>query len=165
MILPALLKRIARSRLRSTIRGYIFLKRSGSLGLVRNIKNDLASRDFSIRGCVASPRVFGTQADNAERIVRQYLLERLLDRAFNRSLLFANGRKSSVVYPLPPEWRSALTEYGFRVSMLSALLWWGYLSKHLLRGAYVFFDSAALHRCIQAFRAALWDPFLFSEIK
>jgi polysaccharide biosynthesis PFTS motif protein len=138
MKLPTVFKNLCRARMRATIRGYMFLKRNGTLGLVRNIRNDLAGRQLSVNGENVSVRIFGAVVSQAEFAVRQYLLERLLGPDFNKCLMYAIGRHSSFAYPLPPEWRTAVASHGIRVNgVLSGMMWHGYLCKHLIRGIYV----------------------------
>ena len=138
MKLPNVFKLLSRARMRATIRGYMFLKRNGTIGLVRDIRNDLAWRQFSVNGENTSVRIFGAAFSQAEFVARQYLLERLLGPAFNKCLMCAIGRHSSVAYPLPPEWRTAIASHGIRVNgVLSRIMWLGYLCKHLIRGFYV----------------------------
>ena len=126
MKLPNVFKLLSRARMRATIRGYMFLKRNGTIGLVRDIKNDLAWRQFSVNGENTSVRIFGAAFSQAEFVARQYLLERLLGPAFNKCLMCAIGRHSSVAYPLPPEWRTAIASHGIRVNgVLSRIMWLG----------------------------------------
>lgn len=123
--------------MRASIRGYMLLKRTGKIGLVRNIRNDLAGRHLFVNGENVSVRIFGAAVSQSEFAVRQYMLERLLGPDFNKSLMYAIGRHSSFAYPLPPEWRTAVASHGIRVNgALSGMMWCGYLCKHLIRGIY-----------------------------
>ena len=136
-MLSAAFKRLGRARLRSTIRGYIALKRNGRIGLVRIIRNDLAGRSFSLSSENVSAQIFGAALSKADYPVRQYLLERHLGAAFNKCLLRSIGRSSSLAYPLPAEWRKVITSHGVRVNnVLSAIMWQFYLYKHIIRGFY-----------------------------
>lgn len=138
MMLPALIKRISRARIRASIRGYNKLKRKGKISLVRNIVNNLADFEFSGRNEDISPRIFLSGLSNSEFVVRQYLLERLIGADFHKSLLRAIGRDKSLAYPIPPEWRTVIARHGIRVNnVLSAVMWRLYLFKHLIRGPYV----------------------------
>lgn len=131
-----------RARLRATIRGYASLKRSGNLGLVRRIRNDLADCRLEIASGDIAARIFGAASTHAEPSVRQYLLERLLGPAFNRELMYGLGQGTSLSYPMPRKWRSTLVAHGVRVSEpVSAMRWLGYLGKHFMRGLYVFVDT------------------------
>ena len=134
----AIFKRRVRSRLRTCIRGYNYLKRNRAFSLVRYIYNDFSSCEFSAIGVNISAHIFGAGASKAEYVVRQYLLEKLHCRPFNLCLLRAIGSRSPIAYPLPPEWRTVLLNNDIQINVvLSAILWWVFLFKQFLKGLFV----------------------------
>lgn len=127
-----------RSHLRTMIRGYAQLKRQKRMGLSRSIKSALADTRLPRIAEQASPLIFGAAVGNAERAVRQYLLQNHIGEAIFRAVLHALGRKSAVVYALPPVWRQILVEHGLKVGdTRSALAWrWSlvlHFGKNILR--------------------------------
>lgn len=133
--LASLFERSRRSRLRSVMRGYSYLKRASQIGLVRRIKADLVDEVMPEITVTASQQVFGASLAQAEFVVRQILLQRHAGAAMNKAIFYSLGRKSaSVVYPLPKAWREVLAKHGIRVDDIkSSLAWaglialyWGY---------------------------------------
>lgn len=130
------IKRHQRSRLRRIMRGCQALKRSGQLDRIAVVKQALTEYPLSLTRQHFSPVVMGCGADSGEIIVRQYLLVRVGGLNLNCALLLALGNEqSSVVFPLPKEWRNVLTQHGFEVAHLrSAVLWQLYICALLLYG-------------------------------
>jgi polysaccharide biosynthesis PFTS motif protein len=144
-----------RARLRATIRGYTSLKRNGNLGLVRRIRGDLADCRLGIESGDVAGRIFGAASTHAETAVRQYLLERLLGVAFNKSLLYSIGHRSPLAYPLPRRWRDAISARGIPVNgARSAALWAAYLCKCLARGIHALANMLLASTAV-AFRGQL----------
>lgn len=130
------IKRHQRSRLRRIMRGYQTLKRSGQLDRIAVVKQALTEHRLSLTRQHFSPVVMGCGADSGEIVVRQYLLVRVGGVNLNCALLLALGNeRSSVVFPLPKEWRNVLTQHGFEIAHLrSAVLWQLYVCALLLYG-------------------------------
>ena len=118
------------------MRGYQALKRSGQLDRIAVAKQALTERRLSLTRQHFSPVVMGCGADSGEIVVRQYLLVRVGGLNLNCALLLALGNEqSSVVFPLPKEWRNVLAQHGFEVAHLrSAVLWQLYICALLLYG-------------------------------
>lgn len=116
-----------RRRLRAMLRGYSQLRREGRIGLFRHIKSEISeSRLTGISGKTL-PLVFGVSIDDAERVVRQYLLERHVNAAMHRAILLALGSNSKVVYPLPRTWQNVLIQHGLRVGTIRSSVAWGWI--------------------------------------
>lgn len=123
------LRRLRLRRLRRVLRGYRYLKESNKLERIWLIKSLLSDTAISgINGRV-SRLIFGAAADDAERVVRQYLLLRVAGLELNDALLRAAGKPGAkVVHPLPSEWRTVVRAAGFHVaSFRSALMWAGFV--------------------------------------
>ncbi len=101
--------------LRRMMRGYTALKKTGGVGRVREMKDALAVEVFpSIKP--GSQFFWGAARDFTERAARQFLLQSLGGRAFNRALLRSIGSKSEpMVCAMPQEWCSVVEAAGFRV--------------------------------------------------
>jgi polysaccharide biosynthesis PFTS motif protein len=139
-----LVKPVLRSRLRRIMRGYRYLKSTGSLGKIAKVKSSLTTQPLKAQG---SPSTFGHVAIDCskEKIVRQYLLLRIGGVNLNRALLFSLGKMGgTVVFPLPGEWREAIASHGFRVhNTKCAILWWGYICALFLYGVAKYIKIAA----------------------
>jgi polysaccharide biosynthesis PFTS motif protein len=133
-----LFKRYGSHRLMRIIRGYRFLKDSKSLSRIADIKRALTTQPLDIKDKHFSRYIFGEGVRKAEIICRQYLLMCLAGLNLNRALLHALGKPaSSVVYYLPPEWRTIIRKKGFKLpKLLTALLWNVFVGIKLLYGIY-----------------------------
>ena len=127
-MITELVKRLKRKRLRQILRGYLVLKKSDSLTKINDLKDRLTTTECC-KGGSFSKFIFGAATDNFELVIRQYLLIRISGLALNKALLYALGKEgSSVVYPLPSEWRKVLEQQGLKVAKIrSALMWDGYI--------------------------------------
>jgi len=123
------LNRVARNRIRRIMRGYRFLKKTGQLGLLVAVKDELANARFSKIERKASKLFFGAGIERAELMVRQYLLIRIGGLGLNEALLYSLGAKGSpVVYPMPRLWQNVVASHGFPVARVrSSLAWSGYV--------------------------------------
>lgn len=111
--------------LRACIRGYARLRSESRIGLVRRIKEDLS--DCVLEGSLryASPLLFGESHGQSERVVRQFLIQRLAGIALNKKILESIGNPAaSVAYPLPEEWRRVLVARGINVADVKSRLAW-----------------------------------------
>ncbi len=117
------------------MRGYRYLRSTGSLGKIVEVKSSLTTQPLKAQG---NPSTFGHEAIDCskEKIVRQYLLLRIGGVNLNRALLFSLGKKGgTVAFPLPREWREVIASHGFRVdNKKCAILWWGYICALFLYG-------------------------------
>lgn len=160
------LNRRARFKLYTILRGHRKLKEINELERINNLKQDLASTPCIKKGNY-SKLIFGTEIEQAELIIRQYLLARIEGKFFTKDILYSIGNSGSpITYPLPFEWRQVLVRHGFRVNKFSSKLKWnvfvilefvsGVLSFTLkifrdlkqiikkdnpLKGRYVYFDT------------------------
>jgi polysaccharide biosynthesis PFTS motif protein len=124
-LLSNLINSIRYKKIRAMIHGYRLLKTSGNLGLIRSVKREFAAASFNKIKETASLLYFGAGWENAELIVRQYLLTRNGGIGLNKALLYVIGSKNKlVVYPLPKELQTILVNNGFGVSAwLCTVLW------------------------------------------
>ena len=122
-------QRLRRRRLRRVMRGYRLLKISSQLGKITAVKEALTGTRLTQCSRRVSECIFGAGLQDAELIIRQYLLIRVGGLSFNKALLRALGKPGSyVVHPLPPEWRNVVAQHGFNVAKIrSALLWNGFI--------------------------------------
>src|SRR3989344_1650834 len=127
--------RAHRNKLRAYIRGYTLLKNADQFGLIRRIGADLSGARFSAVDRYTSKSVFGAGHLQAERITRQYLLQRHAGAALNKAILYSLARKSTgMVYPLPGVWQDVLIKHGIAVDQrrsslawsIQVFLYWGY---------------------------------------
>lgn len=111
------------------MRGYRLLKISSQLGKITAVKEVLTGARLNQCSRRASKCIFGAGLQDAELIIRQYLLIRVGGLSLNEALLRALGKPGSyVVHPLPPEWRNVVAQHGFNVAKIrSALLWNGFI--------------------------------------
>jgi len=123
------LKKWRRARLRRAMRGYLALKRSGSVDRIATVKQALTEHRLNLTDWDFSPLLMGSGGEPGETVVRQYLLVRCGGLNLNQALLSALGKKDGrVVFYLPKEWRDILTQHGFRVAHIrSGLLWQLYI--------------------------------------
>lgn len=107
------------------MRGYSVLRRSGELGLVRQIRTDLVDCLFPEIEWSASKHVFGASHSEAELLTRQYLLQRCAGIGLNKAIVLSLGRKSEpLTYPLPRAWQEVLTRRGLKVDRKWSSLAW-----------------------------------------
>jgi len=120
------------------MRGYRFLKESNKLNLITEVKESLTNTHFNNVSTNASSFIFGAGLNNAELIIRQYLLVRVANLNLNKSLLYALGKPvSKVIHPLPPEWRKIIEQHGFNVAKIqSAVAWNCFVLLMLIYGFY-----------------------------
>lgn len=119
------LRRFYRGRLRARIRGYALLRSTNQIGVVRSIKTTFSDACLSQFEGRTSGLIFGAALPIADRVVRQYLLQRYGGVSLSNALLLSLGRKSApVVCPLPQAWGEIVVRHGFVADLrLSALAW------------------------------------------
>lgn len=153
-----------RSRLRTSIRGYHSICKNKKIGLFRKIKSELSQVPVPRVTNEASPYFFGASIFNAERVVRQLLLDKCANSKMYNSILYSIGNSSSVRYAMPKIWREEIQRNGVEVNQFFSSLGWfflllarfsrGFLSifkiiKNMMQaqmfspplGAYVYFDG------------------------
>lgn len=118
------------------MRGYLNLKRTGRMGCIAAVKQELTSHKLSIKERHFSSTAMVAGLSSGELIVRQYLLVRVGGLNLNRALLLASESDNKrVVFPLPREWREIVTQHGFQVAHFrSALMWQLYTVTALFYG-------------------------------
>lgn len=111
------------------MRGYRVLKQSGRIDLIAKVKEALTEQDFGLSAKDFSPYMMGVGCSYGENVIRQYLLIRIGGLNLNQALLYALGKSDGkVIFPLPKEWRTTISNYGFKVSNIrSAILWHLYI--------------------------------------
>lgn len=128
-------RRRKRSALRSAMRGYLRLRDAGQIGSIDHACADLAAKPFDIPPTQLSPDFFGAGIGKAELAIRQYVyLRRVLYRLPQALLAHVTPPSSPLAFPLPSEWRDALSAAGYAIDgPRSRLLWaawlflyWGY---------------------------------------
>lgn len=118
------------------MRGFNTLKKEGKLDFITIIKNDLSNIVLNCNSTNSSSLVFGAGKWTCELVLRQFLVEKVLSLEFNKELLRSMNRpEKEIKHPLPPEWRSAITEHGFKAKTLTnKLLWQRFLLGYFFLG-------------------------------
>lgn len=130
------LRRLLKKRTRVIMRGYRYLRRSGRIGDIAFVKNNLTNHSLGIKDKYFSDLIYGSSGIIcAEVVTRQYLLHRLAGLGLNRAILYGLGKKQAYIrYPLPRVWQEILKSNGFKISTIfcdillgyQILLHWGY---------------------------------------
>lgn len=112
------------------MRAYRVLRGSNQLGRISLAKEALTNTRLDECESRISKIIFQSATENAEIVIRQYLLVRIGGLSLNRALLCSIGKTGSkVVHPLPSIWRNVLREHGFEVAgFRSAVVWHIYLA-------------------------------------
>lgn len=118
------------------MRGYRYLKETDQLDLFFRIKDDFTNTPLQSIVKHGRKAFFGAGIENAELVVRQFLIYRFVNLNFNKLLLTALGKKKShLLIPLPPEWRKILEQYGFVTNTFSnKLVWLAYVLFYFVYG-------------------------------
>lgn len=132
----AIFKKWQRTRLRRIMYGYRALRNSGEIKRIAEVNNTLTAHRLSLTNKSFSPLLMGMGNVLGETVVRQYLLVLCGGLNLNKVLLSTLGKnKGKVVFYLPKEWRSILTQHGFEVARVrSSVLWQLYLCVALMHG-------------------------------
>jgi polysaccharide biosynthesis PFTS motif protein len=118
------LKRRGWMRLLRVLRGHRQLKEQKALGRINALKQDLASTPC-IKNGTYSKLIFGSQLEQAELIIRQFLLARIEATIFSKDVLYSVGNSDSPIsYPLPLEWRKVVIRHGFGVNNVYSMIKW-----------------------------------------
>jgi polysaccharide biosynthesis PFTS motif protein len=107
------------------MRGYRALKKSNNLGFIRLLKNELSATPLFDSNIRLSKIFFGKEVLDAEIILRQYLVARILNASFHKRVLSSiESNNSYFYYCLPKSWQDVLVKNGLSVSKnYSNLLW------------------------------------------
>jgi polysaccharide biosynthesis PFTS motif protein len=110
------------------MRGYRILRSSSRLDLHVNLKEEITNLVLLTSPNYPKHFFFGAAHTVAELSIKQFLLQRLMGIDFNKELLRALTRPDlEFHHPLPPEWRTVVEKYGFKVNTFSnRIYWFGY---------------------------------------
>ncbi len=145
-----LFKKNKRAKLRRVMRGYRLLLSSGQADRISLLKNNLTTHNLNLIEDYFSSHILGAGIQQAELILRQYLLLRIGYLNLNAALLESLDKKNGIIFPLPKIWRQIITNHGFKVSSIcSAALWWFYIFGAFIFGIYqivnvIFFEILSL---------------------
>jgi polysaccharide biosynthesis PFTS motif protein len=107
------------------MRGYRKLKEKNQLARISAVRKKLEDKEIEQKSFYPSKHIFGAGLDNAEIIIRQYLLARFRYVNFNEEILYYLGaRRSSISYPMPKEWQDIMFEEGFVVNRRTCFFKW-----------------------------------------
>ena len=122
----------------SMMRGYVFLRKSDRLSHLNKLKNALIDAKLEIDNCKINSSLFGAGTQDANSIIRDYLINRIASYTFNKKVLISIGRNNdAIVWPLPILWRDVINSQGGFVSEIKcAFLWQGYVLICWVHGAY-----------------------------
>lgn len=134
-MIKKLLQRIKVRRLRRLIRGHRILSKSKSPDIINILKVSLAATDCA-ESALMSPDIFGAATNNAQVVLRQYLLYHFSFLNLNKAILYTLGKSGSlIVHPMPPQWHVVFEKSGLKVAKFrSTLLWYCYMLLFLAQG-------------------------------
>ncbi len=138
VLIQRLVAKIRRQRLRGVMRGYAHLRKHGRERLTVELMELFTHSEVYVRDTDRS--LTGAAKNKFKLSVHQFLLRRVRGvTALTSSVLFAIGKKSGVVHPLPKEWQVALVANGIAVQRtVSTVLWWCYVLLLFSKGLFVF---------------------------
>jgi polysaccharide biosynthesis PFTS motif protein len=122
-------------RVRANLKAYRYLKDTGNFKYVNKVKRAIDSKECIANG-VYSSHIFGAAAENAERVVRQFLFRGVIENKINTHLIRTLANMGSAIkYPLPKEWREVIRQSGVEVAEFrSAILFTGFVAAKFLQG-------------------------------
>lgn len=142
-------KRLKVNVLRKVLRGHSVLRKIDGLQRVNVVNESLTVEQCISDGCY-SKLFFGAATDEAELVVRQFLLAKLAGVRLGKAILYAHGTiRPKVTFPLPPKWRNVVSDHGFQVATLSSIILWHALVLRFL--LYGFFSIGK--SLLQSFKA------------
>jgi len=116
------------SNIRFVMKGYSFLRKMRRVGLIADLKHQLADIVFFNQKNLSSGSFYGCEVFDVNLVIQQYMMMNLGGLKFNKALLYCLGRKTKFVYPMPKEWQDVADSNGILVDrMRCSLLWNGYL--------------------------------------
>jgi len=113
--------------LRGIVRGHNKLMNDNKMRLIFSLIDSIEKKDFCKSKVKFSPIIFGNCHDQAQSIIRQYLLSRTMyfsQTSFVKSLFYNIGINSKISCALPIEWRKVVEEYGFKVNYIKSQFYW-----------------------------------------
>lgn len=128
--------------IRRYMRGFQSLKNQNKLEIISTIKNELSHTSLNkIDISSTNVLIFGSGNVRVDLILRQFLVVKLLNLNFNKSLLCAVVHpKKKISYPLPKEWRIVLEKHGFLAdTWLNNFKWILFVLRNLFLGYATFF--------------------------
>ena len=112
------LKNIRRAKIRSYMRGYIYLDKNQKTEYIDCVKRKLSMTTIE-------NKKFDSFSENPEEIcLQQFLIYRLLDNNFNVEILKSLKRKSKLNLSMPYSWRLLLENEGFKANTLNNKFNW-----------------------------------------
>lgn len=138
-----IIKKRKRTAVRNRMRGYRILKESGQLDLLIRIKDEITNTPLKQVKNGSSRIFFGAGIKNSENILKQFLILRFADLAFNRTILIAIGKGSKKLnIPVPYEWRLVLEKYGFQADTFwNKVIWLRQVAFFYAYGIFIGFQS------------------------
>lgn len=126
------------------MRGYEILRKQDRLDLIANLKEQITNSSFNLPTDKISSIVYGAGFSNAELILKQYLITRIIELKFNSAILYSISNPSKkIAYPLPSRWIDILQENNLNISKIKCLiLFYFFCFRMILSGiGYGFFLS------------------------
>lgn len=114
----------SKTRLRRMLKGYSDLRKTDNLGFMRDLDNHLCEVKLNVIRENKPNYFFGSNVVNLELVVRQYLIQKFVGRRIHRSILFALGNRSKVVFPLPRVWQRKLIGSGLDIAVIRSSFMW-----------------------------------------
>lgn len=114
-----------RARMRKMMRGYRWLRESGRIDAIHNLKSDLTRLDLGVEKQFFSPMFLFSALNSSELVLRQYLLFRCAGVDLNAALLVSVVcPDKGVVHAMPRQWCALVEAHGFRVNRFRCALLW-----------------------------------------
>lgn len=144
--LKKLIVKKKKSAIRNRMRGYRILRESGQLDLLLRIKEDITNTPLTRINERSSRIYFGAGLTNAEKVLKQFLILRFVNLAFNRTILIAIGKgQTKLNIPLPYEWRLVLEKYGFQADTFwNKIIWLRQVAFFYAYGVFIGFQSLSI---------------------
>jgi polysaccharide biosynthesis PFTS motif protein len=96
------------------LKAYKELKKKQQQFRVKELKRVIDNTACISKGSF-SKQLFGAAVNDAEIVVRQFLLRSIVENKINRVLINALGQQKDIVYPLPGTWINALRKDGIGI--------------------------------------------------
>jgi polysaccharide biosynthesis PFTS motif protein len=94
---------------------------------LRRLRKEIASSEFLPKRAFFCPVIFGCAHDQAEIIVRQFLIQKYLDQNFIKSYLFGLGQSNKLTtFNIPYLWRKKLKANKVEFSEFQSNINWSY---------------------------------------
>lgn len=120
-----LLKSIQRAYLRKSFQGYMRLKRSGNLGLIKKIQIEFIKKQLTEVIGHNNSIFLGLSEKQSDLVVRQYLYKRSILKYLPSAIYVAQLRNSKkIIFPLPSKWQDVLEGNSLNVCKLRCTFFW-----------------------------------------